>query len=260
MGSIAQEMGHDLTIMYFMEKVIKSNKEVKDRENFFIVHPAVNVKKDIHFWNQKHNEYTSAYSLCKTDDKYIPRYLFRATYSSKTMEQLEKDSNYKNQLWYRMLKSSLKEEPTKFIDEKCSLIEKVIGNKTDKLPDFIGIGQNKNIISIGEIKFEYFPKKAESEYLAYHELSKSLKIPFYLIFPEKGFYVRTPKGWIKRKLPSDIEFYEFYSEGQRKNLPEVPDEIKDEEEEKFVEEQKEKLGPIVVPNVKTIKYEKWKLK
>ena len=257
MGSIAQEMSHDLTIMYFMEKILKLKK---DRENFFIVHPAMNVRTDIHFWNQKHNEYTSCYSLCKTDDQYMPKYLFRATYSQKTMKLLEKDSNYRNQQWYQRLSNILKEDLIEFIDKKSSLIEKIIKNKTDKLPDFIGINKNKNIISIGEVKSEYFPKKAENEYLAYYELSKSLQIPFYLIFPEKGFYVRTPKGWIKRKLPSDIKFYEFYSEGQRENLPEVPDEIKDKKEEKFVEKQKEKLGPIVVPNIKTIKYKKWMAK
>lgn len=258
MGSVAQEMGHDLTIMYFIDKVLKPRE---NKEDFFIVHPAMNVKRDVYFWNIEHNEYTSAYSLCKTDDKYIPHYRLRATYPQEIMELLEKESIYKNQKWYKRLGKFLREDPVNFIDEKCSLIEKFIRNRTDKLPDFIGIGQNKDIISIGEIKFEYFPKKALEEYLAYYESSKTLKVPFYLVFPEKGFYVRIPKNWLKKNLPQDIEFYEFYSEGQRENLPEVPDKIKDKKaEEVFVEEQKKKRGPIVVPNIKTIQYKKWKPK
>lgn len=226
MGSIAQEMGHDLTIMYFIDNVLKS----KDKEDFFIIHSAIGPKRDIHYWNPEHNEYTSGWDS-SGDKRFIPDYLFRRRLSEEELKRLVEESQYQDEEWYRKLSQQLGEELKNFTDRICGNLEKIIQQvfpEVDKLPDFIGIKEG-NINLIGEIKFEYLPKRALNEFLAYQSIAEQYEIPFYLVFPKKG-YTRTDFNWLSKNLSEGVEFYPF---------------------------QGAELKPIIVPNCRDIKFEKW---
>ncbi len=235
MGSIAQEMGHDLTIMYFIDKVLKPKK---NREDFFVIHPAMGPKRDIHYWNPEHNEYTSGWNT-SGDQKFIPDYLFRRDLSPEELQKLKEESKYWNEQWYKTLSRKLNEDLKDFTDRLCSRLEETIKEKFPdffdrggKFPDFIGVRERK-ITSIGEVKFEYLPKRALSELLAYSYLAKQEKVPFYLIFPKKG-YTKTDFNWLAKNLPKEIvEFYLF--EGAEPK-------------------------PLIVPNYRDIKFSKWEPK
>ena len=230
MGSIAQEMGHDLTIMYFIDKVLKSREE---KEDFFIIHPAMGPKRDIHYWNPEHDEYTSGWDT-SGDTRFIPDYLYRRNLSAKELEKLVEESQYFKEEWYKKLSQQIRGDLKDFIDKLCGNLENKLKEKfptVDKLPDFIGIKERK-INSIGEVKFEYLPKKALEEFLGYYYLAEQENVPFYLIFPKKG-YTRTDLNWLSRNLPKEIKFYTF--EGAE-------------------------LQPIIVPNYRDIKFSRWKPK
>lgn len=228
-GSIAQEMGHDLVIMYFIDKVLKPRKR---RELFFIVHPAMGPNRDIHFWNSAHNEYTSAWDVSK--EKFIPEYNARIKLPMGIFNSLVKRSQYWKEPWYEKLSQELGKDLKQFTDKLCDSMDSAL-KTVDKLPDFIGINQKGKVTSLGEVKFEYLPKKAEKELLGYYNVAKRLQCPFYLIFPKKGFYIRTDYNWIKKILPEDVKAYTFSGEEQEKRL----------------------LQPIVVPNYHTIQFNKW---
>lgn len=237
MGSIAQEMGHDLTIMYFIDKILKLRR---NREDFFIVHPAMGPKRDIHYWDLNYvpPEYTSGWDTSR--GKFIPEYFHRIGFPEGVMEELNKESKYWDESWYKSLSNKLNEDLKQFSDNLCNSIEELIATdfpKVDKLPDFIGI-KNGKLSQIGEVKFEYLPKRALNEFLAYKEIAQKNNIAFYLIFPKKGFYASTDYGWLKKNLPKNIEFYAFGSPGQ----------------------EGKQTKPILIPNYDNINFKRWKPK
>lgn len=226
MGSIAQEMGHDLTIMYFIDKVLKPKEE---KEDFFIIHSAIGPKRDIHYWNPEHDEYTSGKDTSR--DKFIPEWDFRRKLSEEEIKKLIAESVYWNEAWYKKLSEQLGRDLKEFADKLCAYFETIIIQhfpEVNKLPDFIGVKDGK-ITSIGEIKFEYLPNKALNEFLAYKTLAQQHKVSFYLVFPKKG-YLRTDFNWLSRNLPDGVEFYPF--EGAE-------------------------LKPLIVPNYRDIQFIRW---
>ena len=230
MGSIAQEMGHDLTIMYFIDKILKPKDE---KEDFFIIHPAMGPKRDVHYWNPEHDEYTSGWDT-SGELKFIPDYLFKRNLSSEELQRLNEESQYSNEEWYKKLSQEINEDLKDFTDQLCNNLEDQIKedfSKVDKLPDFIGI-KDKKISCFGEVKFEYLPKKALEEFLAHAYLAEQAGVAFYLIFPKKG-YTRTDFNWFSKNLPKSAEFYPF--EGAE-------------------------LKPLIIPNYRDIKFSRWEPK
>jgi len=216
MGSIAQEVGHDLIINHFVNRVITSfSKDVL----FYIIHPATGPLRDIYFYDSEQKEYASAWN--KFPSNYITEYNLRLKLDSNVIKQIKEESEYWKKLWYKNLSKALKGDLRVFTHGVCVKLTKMLEDKfpmIDKLPDVIGINKNGKICVIAEIKFEYLPKKALNEFLSYYYLAKQSSIPFCLVFPKKGSYARTDYNWLKKNLPSDILFYTFeeISEGKTK--------------------------------------------
>ena len=217
-GSIAQEMGHDLTIMYFVDKVLKPSW----RELFFIVSPAMGPAIDIHFRNPEHNEYTSAWDTSR--ERYIPDYALRLKLGNEIMKDLAEKIEYWKEPWYVVLSEKLGRDLKEFVDEKSEQIIEILKiNGIFKLPDFIGIANDGKVTCIGEIKYENLPRKALPEILRFDALGRQLEVPFYLVFPEKGFYARTDYGWIKKNVPPSVELYAFGGQTQMEgDKPVIP--------------------------------------
>lgn len=207
MGSIAQEIGHDLIINYFVNKVLRpSAKKVL----LYIIHPAMGPLRDIFFFDSKQKEFISAWT--SSPSEYITEYNLRIKLPDKVIKKIKMESKYWEKPWYKNLSKTLRGDLKIFIEKNCAQIDKLLKEKfpmVDKLPDFIEINKNGKISSIGEIKFEYLPKRALNEFLSYHYIAKQFKIPVYLVFPKKGSYARTDYNWIRKNLLKDIRFYTF---------------------------------------------------
>ena len=233
-GSIAQEMGHDLVIMYFIDKVIKGNKDLDIQ--FFIIHPGMGPAKDIHYWNPGHDEYTSGWDT--SGSKFIPEYGLRYKIPEDAMKKLMEDSRYWEDQWYKKLSQELGKDLKQHVDVVCDSFESTLGKispEVDKLPDFIGLNSKGEVTLIGEVKFESLAKKALEEVIAYQSLADKLKIPYYLIFPKKGTYATLEPKWVSENLPSQTNIYTF------------------EEEDKDG-----KLKSIIVPDYKNLIFARWK--
>lgn len=216
MGSIAQEVGHDLIINYFVNEVLTPSPE---RVLFYIVHPAMGPLRDIFLFDSKEKEFVSMWH--RFPSEYITEYNLRFKFPNNIVNKIKEESKYWQKSWYENLFKVLKCDPKILIEKTCSEIDGLLKDKfseIDKLPDFIEIDKDGKVSSIGEIKFEYLPKKALNEFLCYHYIAKRLEIPFYLVFPKRGSYTRTDYGWIKKNLPSDIEFYLFEEMSEEKGI------------------------------------------
>lgn len=201
MGTILQEMGHDIVLLHFIDLILKT----KHKAFFFIITPAVGPKRDIHFWNPEHNEYTSAWNVAKGN--FIPEFYYRINLDREDIEKLDKASIYKNQDWYKSLSKKLGKDLKEFVNKICFDLENKLKSE---LPDIVGIDENGKVILFAEIKFEGFGKKAREEVLTELKLANQLKIPYYLVIPKKPIYGRElTDSWIRQNLPKEMKIHKF---------------------------------------------------
>ena len=239
-GSIAQEMGHDLIIMYFIDKVLKprnkSQKDPKKKEAFFIIHPAMGPEKDIYYWNPKHDEYTSGWDTSR--DRYIPEYGLRYKLDKPSLDKLMQESKYWDDEWYKSLSHQLGSDLKEHVDSISNSLESMLKERfpeIDKLPDFVGLNRQGTVISLGEVKAESLAKKALQEILAYQTVADKLGVPSYFIFPKKGVYATLEPKWINENFPTNTQIFTF---------------------EELDETGKPK--PIIVPNYQKTEFVGWK--
>ncbi len=210
MGTVLQELGHDEIILYFIHKVIRPEEKAKSEEeriNFFIVRPATIPKKDIHFWNAEHDEYTSSYNLCKNQQtNFIPEWVIKQTLPKEVMEIANKESKYGEKEWYKNLSQKFG-DLKKFID---NLESKVINTFKNDFPDILGVSRKG--LSLGaEIKYEGFGKKSLPQIEDHYNACSKLKIPYYLVIPKNPFYTKLNKTLLKKVLEEkpEINLYTF---------------------------------------------------
>ena len=159
MGTVLQELGHDEIILYFIHKVIRPKEKAKNEEekiDFFIVRPATIPKKDIQFWNAEHDEYTSAYNLCKNQQtRFIPEWEIKQTLPKEVIEKANKESRYWECEWYKSLTERFGDLKG-FIDR---LESKVSGTFENDFPDILGVSR-RGLCLGAEIKYEGFGRKS----------------------------------------------------------------------------------------------------
>jgi len=200
MGTLLQELGHDIALLHFIDKVLKN----RGKEFFFIVSSAWGPKIDIHFWNPEANEYTSAYGVSRLE--YPPEIYERKNYSKEVLTKMNKESRYSEQKWYRELSRELKRNLKEFVLEYCNNVEKVTGD----LPDVMGFDKNGKETIWAELKFEGFGTKARESVLKQFRLSKEREIPFLLVIPKRPLYAREiTDNWINNNLPPEMKVYKF---------------------------------------------------
>lgn len=201
MGTVLQEMGHDIVLYHFIDLVLKKRHKVA----FYIITPAVGPKRDIHYWNPSHNEYTSAWNTAKAD--YIPEFFYRMNLEKEDLERLDKSSKYREQTWYKRLSKKLNHDLKNFVQKLCFKLESQLKSE---LPDIVGIDENGKVILMAEIKFEGFGEKAKEEVLNEYQLAEQLHISYYLTFPKKPTYGRgLTNSWLKQHLPKKMKIYRF---------------------------------------------------
>lgn len=110
-GTLLQEFGHDIVLLYFIDKVIKPRK----KEKFLIVSAAEGPYIDIHFWNPKHDEFTSAYNEMNNKVSrgyYIPELQYRKRIDPETLEKIDKQYReiYTSRQWYKELSELLNQD------------------------------------------------------------------------------------------------------------------------------------------------------
>jgi len=200
MGTLLQEFGHDIVLLHFIDKILKK----EGRELFYIVSPAEGPKIDIHFWNSKEDEYTSAYGV--SHPEYIPELYERKNYSREIFDKMNKESRYLEQKWYQELSRQLNKDLKEFVLGYCNDAEKIIGD----LPDIMGFEKNEKETIWAEVKFEGFGTEARESVLKQFKLSKERGIPFLLVIPKRPPYSREiTNKWIDKNLPQDIKVYKF---------------------------------------------------
>jgi len=201
MGTLLQELGHDIVLLCFIDFLLKK----RQAEIFYIVNSATGPKTDIHFWNAKQQEYTSAYAISKKD--FIPEFTFRINLSKESIEKLNKESNYKNQKWYQRLSNEIGKDLKEFVNKIYHFME---DNLKVSLPDIIGITKKGEIALLAEIKFEGFGREAREEALQHLKLANRFEVPYYLVIPKKPVYGKEiTDAWITHNLPESIKIYKF---------------------------------------------------
>lgn len=210
MGTVLQELGHDQIILFFIHKVLRpkeKNKDERERTEFFIVRPATGPKKDIHFWNPKHEEYTSAYNLSKHNrEDFVPEWVIRQTLPKEIIQAANRRSGYSTSNWYQELSR-------KFGDIKGfveDLESRIRGEFKEDFPDILGVSLNG--LTLGaEVKYEGFSKKAFSQVENHYNACLGLKIPYYLVIPKRPFYTRFNKAFVQRVLKEkpELSLYTF---------------------------------------------------
>jgi len=215
MGTVLQELNHDKILLYFVHKTLRPKE--KEKTLFFIVNPANGPKKDIHFWNPKHDEYTSAFNLCQNNrENFIPEWSIRETLPQEIIQQANKSSKYWEGDWYKTLSKKLG-DIKEFVE---NLESKINLNFNKNFPDIIGVSSKGDLELATEIKFEGFGKKALPQINNHYKGCSELEIPYYLVVPEKPFYGRFNKSFIKKILKEKpaINLYKFRYVGAIPNL------------------------------------------
>lgn len=211
MGTESQELGHDQVILYFEDKVIKlkeKNKNEDGRARFLIVRPATGPKKDIHFWNPEHNEFTSGYNVSKNQKvSFIPEWQIRGFYPKKIIEPVNETSEYWKANWYISLSRKFRDLKT-FVENLESKLSKPFNND---FPDILGISE-KGLTFTAEIKYEGFGKKSLPQIKNHYKGIIEMEIPYYLVVPKTPFYSRLNKTFLKNLLKEPnrkIDIYTF---------------------------------------------------
>jgi len=200
MGTLLQELGHDIILLHFIDIILKR----RNKKLFYIVSPAEGPKIDIHFWNPKKNEYTSAYNISRPE--YPPQLYERRNYSKDVFDRMDRESSYSKQKWYQELSQHLGIDLKEFVLEYCNKVEKITGD----LPDIIGFDKNAKETLWAEIKYEGFGTKARKAVLKQFELSRKRGVPFLLVIPKKPLYSREiTNEWINNNLPLEMKVYKF---------------------------------------------------
>jgi len=200
MGTLLQELGHDVVLLHFIDRVLKKGR----KDLFYIVSPATGPKIDIHFWNYKKDEYTSAFNISGV--RYIPEFSLRLKFGKDIVAKLNRESDYQTLGWYQKLSQRLNRDLKEFVIKQSNFVEKNSGN----LPDIIGVDKAGKETIWAELKFEGFGKKARASVLRQFESAQKRDIPFYLVIPEKPLYGREiTNSWIQRNLPSEMKVYKF---------------------------------------------------
>ena len=201
MGTLLQELGHDIVLLLFIDKVLKKRK----KEVFYIVNPATGPKVDIHFWNAKQREYISAYDI--SPKNFIPEFELRINLDKEDIERIDRESTYKKTEWYQWLHNKLGSDIKDFVNEICQSLKQSLRGG---LPDIIGITGGKSISLLAEIKFEGFGNAAKEEVSRHIGLADHFKVPYFLVIPKKPSYGKgITSSWITNNFPDPVKIYEF---------------------------------------------------
>ena len=202
MGTLLQEFGHDIVLLYFIDKVLKPHH----KNLFYMVSPATGPKLDIHFWNAAKNEYTSAFNV--SQNNFIPEFNIRYTLERKVIELINKQANFRNLDWYSNISKELGKDLLSFVNNYSKTIIKGI----DTLPDIIGFdGAGRDSVWV-ELKYEGLSKKAKDSVIKQFSMAQRRGVPFHLVIPKNPLYGREiTNSWIQENLPSEMRVYKFAS-------------------------------------------------
>lgn len=200
MGTLLQELGHDIVLVNFVDKVLKR----KIDNMLYLVCPAIGPKIDLHFLNNAKGEYVSAYNISPKD--YIPEFSFRVNFPREILERLDILSNYRSSDWYKMLSGRLENDVKDLVAE----ILTSIGKENVDFPDAIGIsGERRETVWV-EVKFEGLGKKACETAIRQSSVAEKRGVPFVLVIPEKPAYgKRLTTANILKKAPENLQLYTF---------------------------------------------------
>jgi len=205
MGTLLQEFGHDIVLLYFIEIVLKEKIEAF----FYLVNPATGPRIDIHFWNPDKNEYTSAYNF--SGNNYIPEFNLRHKLPEAVVKEIDRNSAYQNFEWYKKIGRSIDHDLKDFIKEFCTDIQQ---NNTT-MPDIIGFDHTGQEVIWAELKFEGLGSKAKKSVENQFHVAKNRNVPFCLVIPDNPIYSREiTNSWLKGNLPDGMEIYKFASNSQ----------------------------------------------
>lgn len=205
MGTLLQEFGHDVVLLYFIEKVLKGLHD----ELFFIVSPANRPRIDIHFWNPDKNEYTSACNL--SGSNYIPEFDLMYDPGLEILERLDMIAGSSNQTWYKELSVRIGKDIRDFVREIWERANAGVG----LVPDIIGVDEEGKQTVWAEVKFEGFSQQARNSVITQYEQAKKHNVPFLVVIPRKPTYARElTDGWLLQNLPSAMTIFKFHCESQ----------------------------------------------
>jgi hypothetical protein len=200
-GTQLQEIGHDAVIVAFIQKVLSS----LHAGAIYLVNPAMGPKRDVYFFDESERKYVSACSLAGPN--YIPEFQYRFLISAADMAQLEKDSNWRQEGWYRYLSERIGRDLHSHVSQMCETLE---SDLQSDLPDIIAIDNDARIVAFAEVKFEGFSSKAKDSVLKEFDTAKTMNVPYYLAIPKHPSYSRElTRAWIERNLPPDLALYKF---------------------------------------------------
>jgi len=214
MGTLLQELGHDIVLINFIDKVLKGNVD----SFLYLVCPAIGPRVDLHFSDNSRGEYVSAYNTSPAD--YIPEFNFRLNLPRDILDQLDSTSGYRNSDWYETLSMRLGRDLKGLVTEILGSVEE----EDVDFPDAIGIDSKGREIIWVEVKFEGLGKKAYEAVSGQSSVAKKRGVPFVLLIPEKPVYGKasnTPNSL--KKTNRNMQLYTFST--QPSGVPPKRDEI-----------------------------------
>jgi hypothetical protein len=199
-GTLLQELGHDQVILYFIHKVLRKKGS---SELFFIVNPAIGPRIDIHLWNSQKNEFSSAFNTAMAHGGvFVPEYCQRMRLPRKIIQQMNRESRYWDEGWYKRLSFALGKDPKGLIDAVLASLERELGCP---FPDIIGIKKPGKITTLAEVQFEGLGQEAMREIEEHCRASKKLGVPYCLVVPKEPVYGRADY----RNIPENARLFQF---------------------------------------------------
>jgi hypothetical protein len=204
MGTILQELGHDIVLMHFINGVL----EQKRNDLFYIVSPATGPKIDIHYWDSKRREFTSAFNV--SGNQFVPQFALRMDLGSDAIQRLTKESRYESLDWYQQISKKLGRDLKDFVLESCDSIQE----QSIEQPDIIGVDTAGQETVWAEIKVEGIGRHARQTVSAQSLMAHEKGTPFYLVLPRKPVYGSEVSGsWIQNNLPANTTVYTYSTNG-----------------------------------------------
>lgn len=200
MGSLYQELGHDIVLRHFIHMVLGQRRT----EPFYLVSPATGPRLDIYLWNEEKKEYISVFG--STRAKYIPRFVLRFTLEEHHVGLVSAEYDYRKEGWYVQLSNIVKRDLVSFIDETVTRFD----DSDIPLPDILGVGVKGEITCMAEVKFEGLGKAALGVALKQYDLAVALGITYILVVPASPLHSRKiSDSWLRNSLPSGINVFRF---------------------------------------------------
>ncbi len=203
MGTLSQEIGHDVVIVDFLNKIL-SQKE--SEVLFCVVTPAIGPKRDIYFRDFATKEWVSAYAVA--GDDFIPEFVYRMKIEKDVFDKIDKHFSYQDQYWYKYLSGEIGKDLREYLSSVCVEIEEKLQSE---LPDIIGFDKKGKIRFFSEIKFEGLSQNALESVIKESKAALLYNAKYYLVIPSKPVYSRSLSDeWIKRNVSfMNIEIYKF---------------------------------------------------